>query len=154
VLCLICVFAQYDVQALFGAGQSDCDASKICTNGRVAVPRAGYEAKSNGCGSYGVNIDTGFNFTPCCDKHDECYGICGTAKSTCDKAFDKCLKKVCKQQTASAKASCESTASLFSLGTTALGCNAFLDAQREACECTTAARAKGLAAGVHVKEDF
>jgi len=37
----------------------------------------------------------GFSFGPCCDAHDECYGICLTSQSACDNEFGNCLDRAC-----------------------------------------------------------
>jgi len=78
--------------------------------------------------------DTEFEFTPCCNDHDICYAECGISKSTCDEEFEDCLGKVCLEDTGD-RGECEATISLFSLAASTLGCQSFLDTQREACKC-------------------
>lgn len=48
----------------------------------------------------GLKIDTGeFDFEPCCNEHDLCYGTCNTDGardfSKCEVAFKECLGKRC-----------------------------------------------------------
>ncbi|MEZ5541092.1 MAG: phospholipase A2 [Pseudomonadota bacterium] len=40
----------------------------------------------------------GFNFAPCCQGHDDCYGGCGKNRKECDKKFYECLLKQCESE--------------------------------------------------------
>jgi len=106
-----------------------------CTSGRGLQKRPGFEPYSNGCGSYGLSVKSEFGFTPCCDEHDKCYGTCGKTRKACDDAFLACMNQRCQRVPAKQQNACQSEASLFSLSTVALGCNAFINSQREGCEC-------------------
>jgi len=37
----------------------------------------------------------GFQFSPCCEIHDNCYGNCGSKKTRCDNNFEACMLGTC-----------------------------------------------------------
>jgi RHS repeat-associated protein len=37
----------------------------------------------------------GFNFSDCCQKHDDCYGTCRSIKDQCDDNFERCMINAC-----------------------------------------------------------
>jgi hypothetical protein len=43
--------------------------SPLCETGQKAVPKKGFVAHPNGCGVGGMNIDSGYDFEPCCNDH-------------------------------------------------------------------------------------
>lgn len=53
---------------LFGAPSRD---KPLCGTGLKPVPKEGHEPHSNGCGSYGMQVDTSQlpGFEECCDVH-------------------------------------------------------------------------------------
>lgn len=63
-----------------------------------------------------------------------CYEICGASQSFCDKEFDKCMKSLCKTNFPSNK-QCSQAASMYSMGTSMFGGDAFENSQQEYCEC-------------------
>lgn len=105
----------------------------------VVAPRSGHKPSSNGCGTGGFFVADDFGFDACCVKHDLCYDTCGSLRHECDKSFQRCMNNICKQQKASVRDRCSSQASLFALGGTAFGCDAFLTSQANACECIATA---------------
>ncbi|KAK3601802.1 hypothetical protein CHS0354_041718 [Potamilus streckersoni] len=123
---------------LFG---SDTSCKFRCNDGGKPKPRPGHKPSSNGCGSFGLELDTSTLpvMTKCCDAHDECYDTCNKDKLECDKKFKKCLEKMCKKLEPDLNddesVGCRATAMLMSSGTQALGCQAYLDSQKTACEC-------------------
>ncbi|KAL3876610.1 hypothetical protein ACJMK2_034432 [Sinanodonta woodiana] len=112
-----------------------------CKDGGKPKPRPGHTPSSNGCGSFGLELDTSTlpAMTKCCDAHDECYDTCNKDKLECDKKFKKCLEKMCTKLEPDLNddesRGCRATAMLMSSGTQALGCQAYLDSQKTACEC-------------------
>jgi RHS repeat-associated protein len=75
-----------------------------------------------------------YDFTSCCQKHDECYGCKGkdqgTSKCECDRKFCECLLKTCEKLTGTSKKSCEGNAKLYCWGVKRLGDGAFSDARK------------------------
>jgi RHS repeat-associated protein len=58
-----------------------------------------------------------YNFTGCCQTHDDCYGCKGKAqglsKATCDQNFCTCLLEECEHLDGDSKRSCEGNAKTF-----------------------------------------
>ncbi|XP_070545465.1 group XIIA secretory phospholipase A2-like [Ptychodera flava] len=114
-----------------------------CPNGAKPKPNPHHVPSYNGCGTMGLELVTeGLpEMTKCCNKHDICYDTCGVDRIKCDEDFNKCLHKMCKKyksernMTKRQMEGCKTTAELMSAGTLGLGCQAFLDAQKEACSC-------------------
>ncbi|XP_063445589.1 group XIIA secretory phospholipase A2-like isoform X1 [Mytilus trossulus] len=120
-----------------------------CRSGIKAIPHPDHTPTSNGCGSFGIEFDTGNlpQMTECCDVHDKCYDICNTDKETCDKDFRQCLLVMCgklgddlnKEEAEVPKfmfgKGCEATAEIMYRGTLALGCSPYKKAQKNACLC-------------------
>ncbi|CAC5409284.1 PLA2G [Mytilus coruscus] len=113
-----------------------------CRNGVKAKPHPNHKPTSNGCGSFGIEFDTGNlpQMTECCDTHDICYDTCNTDKEKCDKDFRQCLMKMCDKLgddlNKEEAEGCEATAEIMYRGTLALGCTPFKKAQKNACLCT------------------
>lgn len=112
-----------------------------CKKGAKPVPREGHVPKSNGCGSFGIQLDTSAlpQMTKCCDAHDHCYDTCNKDRDQCDNDFKKCLDDMCEKLkpdiTKNQYEGCKETANLIYGGTTALGCAPYLTAQEKACQC-------------------
>lgn len=114
-----------------------------CPQGQVPKRNKHYKPVPQGCGSYGIQVHLNLpllkDIHKCCDKHDICYGTCMNSKVKCDSEFANCLFSKCEKQ---AKLldddirKCTGISKLFHMGVQALGCNAFLDSQAEACICT------------------
>ncbi len=70
----------------------------VCENGRTPVSDPNEKLHLNGCGSYGLALDTSDwpGIRSCCDEHDECYDTCGSVKRSSDQHFEKCLTQTCK----------------------------------------------------------
>ncbi|KAL7286057.1 hypothetical protein TKK_0019665 [Trichogramma kaykai] len=137
-----------DIHEVFDAAvEEHCDFQ--CPSG--ASPKADWNHKpqSNGCGSLGFEIDQQYlpleEMTRCCNAHDICYDTCNQDKDKCDLEFKRCLYRYCdgyQQSAAAIVNACKAAAKLLHTGTTALGCKSYLDAQRQACYCPSAAGAK------------
>ena len=85
-----------------------------------------------------MNIKLGdVDFTSCCDIHDRCYGTCNKTKTDCDLEFNSCMEQLCMDtmKSESARDSCKSSAGLYYMGVNSMGCRAYQDAQKEACDC-------------------
>jgi hypothetical protein len=106
-------------------------------NRPVKSPRASHEPSFNGCGSGGFKIDASHwpGMEQCCNDHDMCYDTCGKHRSACDDQFGACLDARCGRNQ-----ECSSTASMLKMGSSMLGCQFYLDSQRQACECKASSR--------------
>ena len=93
-----------------------------------------YKLWSNGCGTAGMNVDNGYNFKPCCDRHDACYETCGMDKASCDKLFKGCMSKRCRDEHPGDE-KCASNSALYTVGVTLMGCGAYRAGQEQACLC-------------------
>ncbi len=75
----------------------------------------------------------GFPFSDCCQNHDECYGVCGSGKSSCDTDFLQCMQNACKGYTGVAKWACEKTAATYHSTVVKHGEDEYKTAQEDAC---------------------
>ena len=113
-----------------------------CKNGAKPVHRKGHVPTTNGCGSFGLTLDTKAlpEMTKCCEKHDYCYDTCNSDRGKCDDAFKQCLSGMCNRLKSSLTKKqyevCKETADLIYSGTSALGCSPYLSAQETACDCS------------------
>jgi Group XII secretory phospholipase A2 precursor (PLA2G12) len=100
----------------------------------------------NGCGPEGGWITPfvpdhpfGANFLVCCNTHDNCYGTCNNAKSSCDNPFLTCLAAACLASPLSfipsVLASCVALAGTYFAAVHFGGDSAFTSAQKGACDC-------------------
>jgi hypothetical protein len=109
-----------------------------CPDGSVPDANPTHTPSSNGCGSAGMDLGGGdWGLETCCDTHDYCYDTCGTSRTKCDADFSTCLTGICRspQFAAESQSSCQSTASLYSMGASGFGCGSFITAQHQACHC-------------------
>jgi secretory phospholipase A2 len=112
-----------------------------CAPGQQMRARAGHVPSSNGCGSSSVKFEPSHSFLEdCCHVHDECYDRCGTGKLKCDDEFKRCLDSQCVDKLDGGEANpehavCKQSAGLMSLGVRFGGCDSFIKAQENACEC-------------------
>ncbi|XP_061169064.1 group XIIA secretory phospholipase A2-like [Saccostrea echinata] len=112
-----------------------------CPNGVIPKERKNHIRSSNGCGTFGIEIDTSSVplMTSCCDDHDFCYDKCNNDKEKCDNDFKTCLLNMCKKMKNGLKSDeyegCKATAELMFTGTNMLGCNSYKEAQAKACDC-------------------
>jgi RHS repeat-associated protein len=69
-----------------------------CNTGlvRTTRPRKDYRPPTNGC-STPWGGDGVFLFTTACNKHDVCYGTCGSDRTVCDKAFLADMVEHCRE---------------------------------------------------------
>ena len=79
-------------------------------------------------------MNVGFDFAPCCDRHDACYETCGMPKAACDRLFKGCMKNVCRAE-GDKYAECVSSSSIFTAGVGIFGCGSYLAGQQQACLC-------------------
>ena len=56
--------------------------------------------------------------------------VCGISRNFCDLQFNKCIKSRCKKDN-----DCIQSAGLITMGVQMFGCEPFLKAQREGCDC-------------------
>ena len=104
----------------------------------VCIVPSHYQVVANGCGTVGFQLQQmeTMDFTECCNWHDACYATCGLKKSTCEKKFDQCLKKMCTSLSdATLQGQCQQNKSLYVMGVQMMGCQAYQDSQAEACTC-------------------
>ncbi|XP_067671464.1 group XIIA secretory phospholipase A2-like [Haliotis asinina] len=112
-----------------------------CINGAKPKPKKSHKPRSNGCGSFGLELDTSAlpAVTKCCDNHDYCYDTCNNDKVKCDDDFKDCLNNVCDTLGGIASqditGGCRSTADLMYASTLTLGCKPYKDSQKDACVC-------------------
>ncbi|MDI6810029.1 MAG: RHS repeat-associated core domain-containing protein, partial [Candidatus Eisenbacteria bacterium] len=82
----------------------------------------------------------GFNFGPCCDDHDECYGTCDPkgqqSKSGCDGTFGDCMEAAVNEQSSWIKPGWLGTAlaKTYEWAVSTFGCSSFESAQ-SSCPC-------------------
>ena len=116
-----------------------------CKGGKVLKPKSNHVPTSNGCGSLDFLFDDSEDsfiyvekdFQNCCNEHDFCYDHCGVDKDECDLKFKKCLYNTCKakkHEYLDGK-KCRLKAKLFYVTVLGVGCQSFLDAQKESCDC-------------------
>ena len=87
------------------------------------------------------NFFFSFQFLQCCDVHDYCYDTCGADKDECDLKFKKCLYGTCKKKTQQGyfdTKKCRLKAKLFYITVLGVGCQSYINAQKEACQCLKA----------------
>ncbi|XP_077496821.1 group XIIA secretory phospholipase A2-like [Amblyomma americanum] len=119
-----------------GGGVLDCRFQ--CPGSLKPSPRPLHRRSSNGCGTEAFRLPASAlphpDFEACCNEHDLCYDTCLADKAQCDTSFDACMANICDTKVSS-KDSCLSTAGLFTTMTKNLGCEAFLESQKQACVC-------------------
>ncbi|XP_046382180.2 group XIIA secretory phospholipase A2-like [Haliotis rufescens] len=112
-----------------------------CKNGATPKKNKKHKPRTNGCGSFGLELDTSAipAVTKCCDQHDYCYDTCNSDKVKCDDDFKDCLNLVCDKLGGIASedltGGCRSTADLMYASTLTLGCKPYKDSQKDACVC-------------------
>lgn len=126
-----------------GFGDKPCPLFR-CSNDQVAVPKERIQYTSFGCSGMGGGMmvtqgSTGVKdkFSPCCDIWHGCYQTCGSPKSFCDEAFNKCSAKACGTDN-----KCTRDAELKSMMMKFNGCDKYDKAQRQSCECVETASAE------------
>ncbi|EFC37002.1 predicted protein [Naegleria gruberi] len=127
---------QINLEDLFGGGENEV-CGMTCPKGQSLIKKAGYKAIFNGCGPSGEfnHISDKIGFTNCCNEHDICYTDCSKSKEQCDSEFTECLNGHCKTKKKKEKDECSTTATMFSWGVNAFGCDAYTKSIQEACEC-------------------
>jgi YD repeat-containing protein len=102
---------------------------------------SGGRKRTNGCGAEGgIGVPNSFlgivDFTGCCDRHDVCYGTCGSIKSLCDLGLGGCMAATCQKVSGfpSLHNACVAQAVLYAGAVLAFGGNPFESAQDEGCK--------------------
>jgi len=116
-----------------------------CPNKR---PHPGASPSTNGCGAAGSELSQYIpnrwgdaDFEPHCNKHDICYGTCGSSRLQCDwdlgsDAIDACIQAYGGFPGPNARlAACIAVANAYRAAVLAGGAGAFDAGQKEACEC-------------------
>uniref|UniRef100_A0A6P7GNM2 Group XIIA secretory phospholipase A2-like n=1 Tax=Diabrotica virgifera virgifera TaxID=50390 RepID=A0A6P7GNM2_DIAVI len=120
-----------------------------CPNNEQPKPNKHHTPSADGCGSLGLSISSEYlplgEMKKCCDAHDICYDTCGNDKEVCDINFKRCLYKYCETYDKSVAGNtvvktCKGAAKMLFTGTLTLGCKSYLDAQTEACYCSSSGR--------------
>lgn len=128
------VFAQdFDFSNLGGGGFGGGECKPhICGKGKSAVQKRPLKLESSGCQGLGGGMQM-FNaggssdsgaLGSCCDARHACTQLCGSSRTTCDTAFERC-----------ANATGDSSASLHVMSVKLGGCQTFEAAQAKACRC-------------------
>lgn len=107
------------------------------------VPKSNHTAVPNGCGPKGndewVPDDYGqWSFTEPCNKHDICYGTCGSDKEDCDQQFYNDMATVCLEKTfplGAAHLKCIGLASIYAKAVANFGGGAYEGGQVASCDC-------------------
>jgi len=114
------------------AALSNCDFK--CSTGKP-VPKPGYKPVANGCGPKGnMDIKSCGYLTECCNRHDKCYGTCGSGRANCDNRFGTCnsiplgVKPILRPF-------CRFVGRLYTLGVRIGGCNFYRGSQTKGCVC-------------------
>ena len=120
-----------------------------CADGSRPVPRvagergdaarvrclgvAGEGGASQG-GSAGVLSP--YSFDRCCEDHGQCYGVCGSDRSACDRKLSQCLTKLCTRVLPGhKKRACKADAAEYALVVADSGCDAYQESQQATCAC-------------------
>jgi hypothetical protein len=106
--------------------------------------KEGHTSSTNGCGPGGwknkaVRDHWGkANFTPSCNKHDVCYGTCGSNKLDCDLNLAREAMNACGDaypDSPTRRAACETIAVIYGMAVDEFGDDPYREAQEEDCEC-------------------
>uniref|UniRef100_A0A7S1IIH2 Phospholipase A2 domain-containing protein n=1 Tax=Eutreptiella gymnastica TaxID=73025 RepID=A0A7S1IIH2_9EUGL len=106
-----------------------------CQAPRGLVPKPGYTLSANGCGPAGMQVKEKFGLYKCCNRHDVCYGVCGTTHGFCEQQFTGCMAHVCNDFKGKKRQECLDQAQSFSGMTMMMGQGIHEQSQREACDC-------------------
>lgn len=131
------------IHDVFDAAVEENCIFKCPVEGVAPKPHRNHMPKADGCGALGLKIDPAFlpigEMSKCCNAHDICYDTCNSNKEVCDVEFKRCLYQYCdshkKNLGGNMVTACKSAAKILFTGTMALGCKAYLDAQKNACYC-------------------
>lgn len=106
------------------------------------VPRQGYKATFNGCGSADFDVPDAvpgvFDFTSACNIHDICYDTCNNDKLECDQLFHELMLLHCRSTHSPLDPTlryCLQAADLYYAGVVVGAGSAYRDAQMNACDC-------------------
>ena len=106
-----------------------------CGSNEVKVQKPHVPPESNGCSKPEfIQVAGEEDFTYCCDRHDACYGMCGSDKQYCDKDFGRCNKAMCKS-VFPRNNQCTSAADTYAMGTMMFGVEGWNGSQEQHCVC-------------------
>jgi RHS repeat-associated protein len=77
----------------------------------------------------------GYQFSHCCQQHDNCYGTCGSNKGQCDNDFEKCMVSSCENVPNVNRVHCRRLARIYSGAVKRYGGSAYGKAQEKNCDC-------------------
>ncbi|MCS6871810.1 MAG: phospholipase A2 [Anaerolineae bacterium] len=91
-------------------------------------------AAQNGCGPerFGGLVPDLW-FTPACNRHDICYGTCGSNRAACDSRFYEDMRAICATRSWWTRTSCYAAAWTYYQAVRNFGQGAYNNAQRVAC---------------------
>ena len=136
------------VPAFDSAVSPDCvgvDDNGSCPPNTEKRTQPGNVPTMNGCGPEGgsIKIPQGFgdaDYTGSCNGHDVCYEECGTSKDTCDEVFRDDMYESCAAAypgllNGALRFGCYERAYAYYQAVSQFGGDAWLAAQKKACEC-------------------
>uniref|UniRef100_A0AAV1UVI5 Phospholipase A2 n=1 Tax=Peronospora matthiolae TaxID=2874970 RepID=A0AAV1UVI5_9STRA len=108
-----------------------------CRPKRVVAPLKDFEFTANGCGT-SMPVTANLEIIECCNWHDACYSVCGMPKANCENRFRTCMKAKCDEVAdPTQRLDCFSAARILYITANMMGCPAFHDAQKKACDCVS-----------------
>ncbi len=125
MLLLAVVVSQLILHCECNPRSRDRNENQCKSKGLVPVQKYSRKVESNGCSKPEfLQVEGEEDFTTCCDHHDACYATCGISKAYCEKEFEKCMKRMCKE-VFSSNSRCEGAASTYAMGTSMFGDSGF-----------------------------
>ena len=104
-------------------------------NKEIQVQKPSTPPESNGCSKPSfIQVNGEEDFTYCCDRHDACYGMCGSDKTFCDKDFGNCMRRMCKSNFPH-NPECAGAAGTYEMGTMFAGQQGYAESQEQHCIC-------------------
>lgn len=136
--------------ALFGAlggqgkgaqGHGRGGTPAICSKKELIVPRPLKKLKkgvlvANGCGPEGMQVKEPYGLWRCCNRHDVCFGSCGTDAAFCERRYSACMKKRCQEkENAGHRQECDKQAQSFAGMSGAFGGGIHASSMPQVCDC-------------------
>jgi len=75
----------------------------------------------------------GFDFREACQRHDDCYGTCGSSRRDCDRQFLSDARNRCAQYRGLQREACRATAQIYYIAIRTFGAGPYRNAQDRAC---------------------
>lgn len=111
------------------------DFMKCSSSDETNVQIIGKQVISNGCSKPAwIAVQGEEDFTYCCDRHDACYSMCGSAKVYCDMDFEMCMKRMCLKNFKN-NPDCSGAANMYAAATKMLGAAGYSQSQNDYCTC-------------------